>query len=227
MGDVWNRFGSRRNQPPFLALLFLFFLCPSVFWGGNIFRVVNAANQSCQAIDASVKSDALSIEYLVEAALGGPATWEKFDNTEDAKKAIPGGYLREATVYFSGDLPVRVDCETKSPTKEWVQYARYYYREDGSLQKTHSDFRRFGAYEKEKGMEQEFLVKVLRDRYYDSNGKMVKKSAPRFFNTSNGREMKDVVFTDGPWPIYAQTKMLPFYDVLLKSAEPPEKTKSP
>jgi hypothetical protein len=227
MGDFSNGFTSRKNPAPFLTATFLLFSVPSVFWGGSVFRVVNAANQSCQAIDTSVKSKTLSTEYLVEIAWGGPATWEKFDSPEDAKKAVPGGYLSDATVYFSGDLPVRVDCETKSPTKEWVQYARYYFREDGTLQKTHSDFRRFGAYEREKGMEQEFLVKVLRDKYYDSKGKMVKKTSPRFFNTSNGREMKDVVFTDGPWPAYSQTKLLPFYDLLLKSADPPEKTKTP
>lgn len=227
MGDFWNGFALWKNPGPFLTVTFLLFSVPSVFWGGNVFRVVNATNRSCQTIDESVKSSGLTIDYLVETALDGQAAWKKFDSPEDAKKGLPGGYLRDATVYLSGDLPVRVDCETKSPTKEWVQYARYYFREDGSLEKTHSDFRRFGAYEKEKGMEQEFLVKVLRDKYYDSRGKMVKKGSPRFFNTSNGREMKDVVFTDGPWPIYAQTKMLPFYDVLLKSAEPPEKTKSP
>jgi hypothetical protein len=227
MGVFWNGIASRKNPAPFLTAIFILFSVPSIFWGGNVFRVVNAANRSCKTIDDSVKSNALTMVYLVESTSDGQAAWKKFDSPEDAKKAVPGGYLREATVYLSGDLPVRVDCETKSPTKEWVQYARYYFREDGSLQKTHSDFRRFGAYEKEKGMEQEFLVKVLRDKYYDSGGKMVRKTSPRFFNTSNGREMKDVVFTDGPWPIYAQTKILPFYDVLLKSAEPPEKTKSP
>jgi hypothetical protein len=227
MGDFSNRFASWKNPAPFLTVTFLLFSAPSVFWGGNVFRVVNAANQSCQAIDTSVKSNALPVEYLVEATGEGPSTWRKFESPEDAKKAFPGGSLSNATVYFGGDSPVRVDCETKSPTKEWVQYARYYFREDGTLQKTHSDFRRFGAYEREKGMEQEFLVKVLRDKYYDSKGKMVKKTSPRFFNTSNGREMKDVVFTDGPWPVYSRTKMLPFYDLLLKSADTPEKTRTP
>jgi len=142
---------------------------------------------------------------------------------EGASKASSGGFLRNAKVYLDNTLPVRVDLEMKSPSKEWVLYARYYFREDGTLQKTHSDFRRFGAYEKDKGMEQEFLVKVLRDKYYDSKGKMVKKVSPRFFNMSTMREMKDVVYKDGPWPIYSQVTQLPFYGILNLS-DPIKKT---
>lgn len=224
MGYSWKKFKSTKNGSNFLTLAFLLFLPPSVFWGSNLYRVVAAADRSCRSIDASVKSNALSIEYLVETNSDAPTTWEKFDAPADAQKASSGGFLRNAKVYLENTLPVRVDLELKSPSKEWVHYVRYYYREDGTLQKSHSDFRRFGAYEKDKGMEQEFLVKVLRDKYYDSTGKMVKKTSPRFFNMSTMREIKDVVYTDGPWPIYSRTTQLPFYPIL-KPPDQPEKLK--
>lgn len=222
MVDSWKWFKFSKNGSIFLGPAFLLFLVPSVFWGKGVFWVVTKADQSCRAIDASVKSNAVSIEYLVETISDGPATWKKFDTPEDFQKAASVGYLRNAKVYLDNALPVRVDLELKSPSKEWVHYVRYYFREDGSLQKTHSDFRRFGAYEKDKGMDQEFLVKVLRDKYYDSLGKMVRKSSPRFFNMSTMREMKDVVYKDGPWPIYPQITQLPFYGSLQPSDPPKE-----
>ena len=224
MGDSWKGFKLPRSRPAFLTSVFLLLLVPSVFWGKGVFQIVTKADQSCRAIDVSIKSNALSIEYLVETASDGSSTWKKFDTPEDAQKAASVGYLRNAKIYLNNTLPVRVDLELKSPTKEWVHYVRYYFREDGTLQKSHSDFRRFGAYEKDKGTDQEFLVKVLRDKYYDSMGKMVRKGNPRFFNMSTMREMKEVVYKDGPWPIYPQTKLLPFSGILQPS-DLPEKTK--
>ena len=188
----------------------------------NASREAAAVDHSCQSIDVLVKNKAVSIEYLVETHFAGPGAWEKFGTAEEAEKAATGGNSRNAKVFYKNDLPARVDLELKSPSREWVHYVRYYFREDGTLQKTHSDFRRFGAYEKEKGMEQQFLVKVLRDRYFAATGKCFKKSGARCFNMSNMRELRDVVFTDGPWPIYAQTKALPFYG-LLKPHDPLEK----
>ncbi len=214
MGSLGRYFKSPKNGHDFWALILFLFLPPSVFWGMSVYQVVSAANRSCQSIDALVKSNAISIKYLVEVGSGRPATWEEFDAPEGAQKVSASGSFRNAKVYLKNTLPVRVDLELKSPSKEWVHYVRYYYREDGTLEKTHSDFRRFGAYEKDKGMEQEFLVKVLRDKYYDSKGKMVKKVSPRFFNMSNMREVKDVVYADGPWPIYPQATQLPFYGIL-------------
>jgi hypothetical protein len=224
MGDSWKGFKLSKSRSGFLAPAFFLFLIPSVFWGTSVFQVVTKADQSCRAIDASIKSNAVSIEYLVETASDGPATWTRFDAPEDAQKAASVGYLRNAKVYLNNTLPVRVDLELKSPSKEWVHYVRYYFRQDGTLEKSHSDFRRFGAYEKDKSMDQEFLVKVLRDKYYDSMGKMVRKGSPRFFNMSTMREMKEVVYKDGPWPIYSQTKQLPFYGIL-QPLDPPEKPK--
>ncbi len=74
-------------------------------------------------------------------------------------------------------------------------------------------------------MEQEFLVRVLRDRFYDSTGKLLKKSAPRFLNMSNGREARDVVFTDEPWTVYLKSEKLPFSN-LLDTPTPDEKNKN-
>ncbi len=214
MDVLRDGFKSSNDGFLFSTVTFFLLLVPSLFWGMGVYQVVTKANRSCQSIDESVKSNAVSLEYLVEIDSAGSAIWKKTDAPEDIPKAAPSGSMRNAKVYLNGTLPVRVDLELKSPSKEWVHYVRYYYREDGTLEKTHSDFRRFGAYEKEKGMEQEFLVKVLRDKYYDSKGKMVKKTSPRFFNMSTKREMNNVVYTDGPWPIYPKAEQLPFYGML-------------
>ncbi len=220
MDDPWDGFNSRKKGSGLFALSLLLILIPSMFWGKGVYQVMAAADRSCRSIDTLVKSNAVSILYVADNASDGKSNWEKFDTLEEAKKAGSGGYSRSAKVYFNNSLVVRVDLELKSPSKEWVHYIRYYFRDDGTLEKSSSDFRRFGAYDQERGMEQEFLVKVLRDKYFDLMGKMVKKGSPRFFNMSTMREMKNVVYTDGPWPIYAKTLQLPFAGIL-KPVETP------
>jgi hypothetical protein len=210
---LWNRF---------VTLFSFCFLFPGTFWGASVSQQIMVATKSCQSIDASFKKGSLAVQFFTEAGPEGETAWKKFDSLEEAQKACPRGCFENAQVYLDGPLPVLTVLELKSPTKEWVQHVRYYFREDGTLQKTHSEFKRFGAYEKDKGMEQEFLVKVLRDRFYGSNGKLLKKMSPRYFNTSTMREMKNVVFVDGPWPIYLRTKDLPFYDFLNPTATPEE-----
>jgi|GEM_PF-3466755 len=203
-----------------LVLVLLLSSFGSNLWGASVFSQINSASNSCKAIDESLKANKLTCLYLFEAESDGTPSWKKFENEEDGQKFFPKGSFKSAKAYFDGPQLVYVYYELKSPTKEWVQYLRYYFRPDGSLLRTNSDFRRFGAYEKEKGMEQEFLVKVLRDKYYSATGKNLKKSQARFFNMSTGQELRKVVFIDGPWPLFVKTQELPFYNLIKDEGSP-------
>ena len=200
-----------------LVALFTLLCCTSTAWAKSSAKESKAIQKSCSAIDSQVKSGALTLRYFAALSAARPDAWAEFPTEAAQQAACSKGFYGKASAYFQGQGPVLAAFELKSPTKEWVHYLHCYYRQDGSLQKIHSDFRRFGAYQKGKGDEQEFLVKVIRDRYYGANGKVIKKSAPRFFNTSTGGEMRDVVFKDVAWPSYPSVEKLPFYGLIQAS----------
>ncbi|HJT23540.1 MAG TPA: hypothetical protein VJ873_03135 [bacterium] len=208
------------HKRSWLIGFFTFLLCFPTAWAKSAGKESKNIQQSCSAIDLDLKNNALSIRYFAALSPAQPNAWTEFHNEVDLQKACSKGFARKASAYFKAQVPVLIEFELKSPTKEWVNYLKCYYRVDGSLEKIHSDFRRFGAYQKGKGDEQQFLVKVIRDRYYDPRGKCIKKSSPRFFNTSTGGELKDVVFKDVAWPLYLSVEKLPFYQLLQASTTP-------
>jgi hypothetical protein len=196
----------------FSILLALFFLPPrpALSKKANNAKLLSEIARSCREIDAKAKAGTLTGIYWAEITGESESHWVSFASKEEAEKAQPKGLWKGAWVYREGDRVQLVEMEIKTPTKEWVQKITYYFRPDGTLQKAHSDFRTFGAYEKKKGPEHQFLAKVLRDRFYDGKGKCIKKSTPRISDATNHRDVRDVVFTDGAWPLYPNVSGLPF-----------------
>lgn len=202
----------------FLFLLVLPLLSPAL--AESTTKKLERIRASCSIIDSGFKDNSLAPRFFAVLSGAPSDSWTEFHSQADLQAACDKGFYRKAMVYSEGSTIVLVSLEAKGPTKEWVHYLKYYFRDDGSLEKIHSDFRRFGAYQKDKGEEQQFLVKVLRERYYDSKGNCIKKVPPRFFNTSTGREMKEVVFKDESWPIYPNVEKLPFYGLIQTSPVP-------
>jgi hypothetical protein len=194
-------------------------LTSGVLYAKGVAAELTRIKESCMEVDADVKDAkhfGVTLQYLAVLSNSAPQEWKAFRLEEEFQSACPKGCYRSAIVYYFSETPVLVSYELKSDSKEWVQYLKYYFREDGTLEKIHWDLRRFGAYEKSKGMEQQFLVKVVRDRFYDASGKCIKKSNPRCFNMSTGTEVRDVIFTDVSLPFYKQIGDLPFYKLLIK-----------
>ena len=187
----------------------------------NNAKALSETARSCREIDTKLKVGALHGAYWVKGE-GENAAWTSYGSKEAAEKANPKGFWKGAWVYQDEEKVRLVEMEIKTPTKEWIQKISYYFRSDGTLQKAHSDFRTFGAYEKKKGPEHQFLAKVLRDRFYDEKGKCIKRSPPRISDATNHREVRDVVFTDGAWPLYPNTLRLPFP----ASSEPKDPSKN-
>ncbi|HVZ80529.1 MAG TPA: hypothetical protein VHE12_06945 [bacterium] len=194
------------------VLFFSFFLqTPVLAKKPNDAKVLSDINRSCREIDAQVKGGGLTVTYWAEVEEeGGEAHWVTFGSRETGEKTHPRGFWREAWTYGDGKRIRSVEMEIKTPTKEWVQRVTYYFREDGTLEKAHSDFRTFGAYERKKGPTHQFLAKILRDRFYDPKGHCIQKNGPRISNATNHRETHDVVFKDGAWPFYPKVTDLPF-----------------
>lgn len=196
------------------------FLLVSPALSDSLAKKLAEIRESCSDIDFQTKSNALTPRFFAVLSTAQPESWSEYPSEAELQAACIKGFYRKATVYSKGPSIELVSLEAKSPSKEWVQYLKYYFSDDGSLEKIHSDFRRFGAYQRDKGDDQQFLVKVIRERVYGPNGKCIKKSSPRFFNTSTGGEVKDVVFKDEPWPVYPSTGKLPFYGLIQPPGTP-------
>jgi hypothetical protein len=93
-----------------------------------------------------------------------------------------------------------------SPSGDWAQYNTYYYRDDGTLAKLHSELRTFMG---------ELIV--IRDRFFDSNGKLLQEKT-RYLDLQTRRPKKVGAggFMDTPIEAYAKTSDLPFYSLLKK-----------
>ena len=89
-----------------------------------------------------------------------------------------------------------------SGSGDWYHFIKYYYREDGTLAKIQARLNTFAG-----------NVSVLRDRYYDNNGKLL-KSMRRYLDLQTHKPVKKVDFHDDPIPMFSNTSALPFYRLL-------------
>ena len=89
-----------------------------------------------------------------------------------------------------------------SGSGDWYHFIKYYYREDGTLAKIQARLNTFAG-----------NVSVLRDRYYDTNGKLL-KSTRRYLDLQTHKPVKKADFHDDPIPMFSNTSALPFYRLL-------------
>lgn len=140
-------------------------------------------------------------------------------NYEDAnaqarwKEFRTKGALQRAEVYSaatawlnSAGALVVADFSLSSPSGDWAQFNTYYYRSDGTLAKLHSELRTFMG-----------DVVVVRDRFYDQNGKQLQEKIKYLdLQTRKPKKVKEGDFQDMPIELYAKTSDLPFYALLKK-----------
>jgi hypothetical protein len=89
-----------------------------------------------------------------------------------------------------------------SGSGDWYHFIKYYYREDGTLAKIQARLNTFAG-----------NVSVLRDRYYDTNGKLL-KSTRRYLDLQTHKPVKKANFHDDPIPMFSNTSALPFHSLL-------------
>jgi hypothetical protein len=89
-----------------------------------------------------------------------------------------------------------------SGSGDWYHFIKYYYREDGTLAKIQARLNTFYG-----------NVSVLRDRYYDANGKLL-KSTRRYLDIETHKPVKKANFHDDPIPMFSKASALPFFRLL-------------
>jgi len=180
-----------------------------------------AIDALCQAIDKASKK--LPHRVYVDMADGMKTSgqWKIFKDMEAAKKACEDteGCYDSCTLYSQDHHPVLAVFFFSSPSGDWSTSVNYYFRADGTVMKDQCEVRRFGAMDQsalEKGEDvQPFLVKVLRNLYYDPSGRMFYASPARFFNLDTGKEVPEPGYMDGQWPLFTKLSDLPFHSMIV------------
>jgi hypothetical protein len=141
-----------------------------------LFNQIQAQTETVAQIDKYVESISALMEkqkqriFADVASDGKRANWKEFKTEKLREAADRGDNLNEnAYVWLKNDKVVAATFTNQSPSRDWVRYVTYYYREAGTLAKiesTHNTF--YGD------------ITIKRTYYFDSKGKMLKQSAKYF-----------------------------------------------
>jgi hypothetical protein len=128
--------------------------------------------------------------------------WREFKTKREFDKAET---YSAATVWVkpTGEVAV-ANFSLSSPSGDWAMYNTYYYRADGTLAKLRSELRTFMG-----------DVIVMRDRLYDTTGKMIQEKVRYLdLNTRKPKRVKEGDYMAMPLEVYAKSSDLPFYKLM-------------
>jgi hypothetical protein len=165
-----------------------------------------------RGLDLYIKRNARAARYFADTSdyeqQNAPARWQEFKTKRALDNAWQNGKTyTSSNVWFnqSGELAVAL-FTLSSPSGDWAQYVRNYYRKDGTLAKMSAELRTF-------------MGDVIRinDRLYDGKGKLVRE-VTRFLDlqTRKPKKVAKDSYMEMEAPLYAKTSALPFYKLLKK-----------
>ena len=125
--------------------------------------------------------------------------WKEFKNKKAFDDAVT---YQNALVWSRTGKVIVANFSFSSPSGDWAHYISYYFRDDGSLAKIQATLNTFYG-----------DISVVRHRYYDSNGKLL-KSTKNFLDLQTRKPKKPVEFIENPIPVYLNVSGLPFSKLL-------------
>lgn len=153
-------------------------------------------------LDAATKSK--RGRYFADVASENEQTprWREFKTKREFDKSEA---YTAATVWAKPTGEVLVaSFSLSSPSGDWAMYNTYYFREDGTLAKLHSELRTFMG-----------NLIVIRDRLYDPSGKMIQeKTRYQDLKTRKAKRVNQGDYQDMPIEIYLKATDLPFYKLM-------------
>lgn len=173
---------------------------------------VSAIESYVREVDRFIKGNPKSLRIYADVSSGtekSPDEWREFKNEKEREVADTGDNLNEnAYVWLREGKVVEAKFTFQSPSRDWVHYVTYYFRENGSLAKMEAQLNTFYG-----------NMSVIRERWYNAEGKLL-RSASRYLDIRGGKRKKpDKDFIDEPIPFYRRAENLPFYR-LLWTAQP-------
>jgi hypothetical protein len=127
--------------------------------------------------------------------------WREFKNEAELEHSELTTYEQVSVWRRQGNL-VAANFTLSSPSGDWVHYANYYFRKDGSLAKVHSELNTFHG-----------NVSAIRDEYFDGSGKSVHRTL-RVLDLKTRRPKRLQSYYSEELTIYRRVQDLPFFKLL-------------
>lgn len=157
-------------------------------------------------VDRFVKRNEKSARIFADVSSGSSnkSNWKRFRSEREREKADTGENLNQnAYVWTRAGKVVGVNFTFQSPSRDWAHFVMYFYREDGSLAKVHSQLNTFYG-----------NLSIVRDQYYSVDGKLL-KSRKKFLDLQTQKTKKQPAdFQDEPIPEFKHVSELPFFKLL-------------
>ena len=195
-----------------MKLLLHFVLLYCVIAGCQSFAVAQTAKSSISEINvyttAVERFTKVNKKHRIFGDVSSAKTdktdlWKEFKSEKQLEDTGDGENLNQtATVWTKQGKVIAAKFNFTSPSGDWNHFINYYFREDGSLAKIDAQLNTF-----------EGNVSVVRQRYYNSNGRLI-KSTQTFRDLETHKPRKSADFMDNPIPVYLKVSDLPFHQLL-------------
>lgn len=160
-------------------------------------KISSLTKKTKQRIFADIASD------------GKKANWKEFKTEKMREKADTGDNLNEnAVVWIKAEKISAATFTFQSPSRDWAQFATYYFRPNGTLAKIESNLNTFYG-----------SVTAKLNYYYDSKGKIIKQTAS-YFDLQSQKPIdlkklkKEREFIDEEVTVLKNTSKLPFIKLI-------------
>jgi len=168
---------------------------------------VVAIETYCKDVDNFIKRNNTHPRIFANVASGVervPVKWQEFNTESDRQTADTGENLNEnAYVWIRNGKLVGANFTFQSPSRDWVKFVMYYFREDGTLAATKETFNTFNG-----------NLSMERKKLFDAQGKLLRSSVKYSDLQTGWARRSRNNFTNEDVPIYRTIQSLPFYGLL-------------
>jgi len=165
---------------------------------------VAAIEAYCRKVDRLIKANHNSSRRVfIGTALDADHASVGWRESKPDGEEAEASSKENACVWSSQGKIVAVKFTFQSQSGNWVQFATYYYREDGTLAMIGARLNLFRG-----------QTTLLREQFYDRKGVLIRGSV-KSCSLKSGREQKpNKELIPEPLPVYLTTDQLPFYQAL-------------
>jgi hypothetical protein len=194
------------------VFLLVFFIFQSLFVFAQAEKIaeIKRVDAYCKTVDAFVKK--YKSPHLVFAGISddneNKPKWKMYNSEKEFEKARETVEAEDiAYVWQKKGKIVMTNFTLSSDSGDWVHYVYHYFREDGTLAKVEAQLNTFYG-----------NLTVLRDFYFDRNGKLLRKTAKYLdLQTKKPKNPDKQEFYDHDVNIFKKTNNLPFNSLLRKN----------
>ena len=195
---------NHRFMNKFFTLFFLLFFVGFSFGQTRETDEIRKINSYVKELSAYIDKNAKKQEVYADVSENDKPKWQKFSSEKAFEKYRENVEIYTiAYVWRKESKVVTANFTFTSGSGDWVHYVFYSFREDGTLAKIKAQLNTFYG-----------NMKVIRNLYFNKNGKLIKKTFQyRDLQTGKLKKPGDD-FYDNEIKIYRNTKRLPFINLV-------------